>query len=179
MSNQARITSIDALEAFRAELIQYIEKARVALEDMSGEARRTRTWLDVDRTQYWTAQFKKLTKQLHQAEEELYSANLTSPHASNALQKMAVARARARLEQAEAKMRVVKHWRQIYDNRTSPLLRQLEPMYFRVGQLLPKAVHSLGESIKVLQAYAESNRPAQRQSAPAPASEPPAGGPPP
>ena len=91
MSDQARISSIDALEAFRAELIHYIEKARVALEDMTGEARRTRTWLDVDRTQHWGALFKKLTKQLHQAEEELYSANLTNPHASNALQKMAVA----------------------------------------------------------------------------------------
>jgi len=43
MSNQARISSIDALEAFRAGLIRYIEHARVALEDMTGHARRTRT----------------------------------------------------------------------------------------------------------------------------------------
>jgi len=171
MSNQARISSIDALEGFRAELIHYIEKARVALEDMTGEARRTRTWLDVDRTQYWAAQIKKLTKLLHQAEEELYSANLTNPRAANAIQKMAVARVRLKLDEAEAKMRVIKHWRQIYDNRTAPLLRQLEPMFFRVGQQLPKAVHSLGESIKSLQAYAEASRPAQRQAAPPPAAE--------
>jgi hypothetical protein len=172
MSNQARISSIDALEAFRAELIHYIEKARVALEDMTGEARRTRTWLDVDRTQYWAAQIKKLTKQLHQAEEELYSANLTNPQASNALQKMAVARAQRKLDEATAKMRVTKHWRQIYDNRTGPLLRQLEPMFFRVGQHLPKAVHSLGESIKLLQAYAESSRPSQAQAPPPESLEP-------
>ena len=173
MSDQARISSIDALEAFRAELIHYIEKARVALEDMTGEARRTRTWLDVDRTQHWGALFKKLTKQLHQAEEELYSANLTNPHASNALQKMAVARARHKLDEAEAKMRVIKGWRQVYDNRTGPLLRQLEPMFFRVGQQLPKAVHSLGESIKILQAYAEASRPSLRPAAPPPAPESP------
>ena len=166
MSNQARVSSIDALEAFRAELIHYIEKARVALEDMTGEARRTRTWLDVDRTQHWSGQMKKLTKLLHQAEEELYSANLTNPQASNTLQKMAVAKVRHKLDEAEAKMRVTKRWRQVYDNRTSPLLRQLEPMFFRVGQQLPKAVHSLGESIKILQAYAEASRPAQRQAPP-------------
>ncbi|MEI7910623.1 MAG: hypothetical protein WCK77_13385 [Verrucomicrobiota bacterium] len=171
MSNQARISSIDALEAFRAELIHYIEKARVALEDMTGEARRTRTWLDVDRSQHWAGQLKRLTKLLHQAEEELYSANLSNPLAANALQKMAVVRVRRKLDEAEAKMRVIKHWRQIYDNRTSPLLRQLEPMFFRVGQQLPKAVHSLGETIKTLQAYAETHRPAQRQAAPPPGPE--------
>jgi chromosome segregation ATPase len=161
MSNQARISSIDALEAFRAELIRYIEHARVALEDMTGDARRTRTWLDVDRTQYWASQFKKLTKQLHQAEEELYSANLTSPHASNAIQKMAVQRAKRKLEEAEAKINLIKRWRQVYDNRTAPLLHQLEPMFAQVGQRLPKAVHALSETIKILQAYAESGRPAQ------------------
>ncbi len=173
MSNQARISSIDALEGFRAELIHYIEKARVALEDMTGEARRTHTWLDVDRTQYWAAQLKKCKKQLDQAEEELYSANLTSPQASNAIQKLAVAKARRKLDEAEAKMSVIKRWRQVYDNRTGPLLRQLEPMFFRVGQHLPKAVHSLGESIKSLQAYAESNRPSQVMAPPPPGLEPP------
>jgi hypothetical protein len=166
MSNQARVSSIDALEVFRAELIHYTEKARVALDDMTSEARRTRTWLDVERTQYWAAQLKKLTKQLEQAEAELYSANLTSPLASNALQKMAVVRVRRKLDEAQAKMRVIKHWRQVYDNRTGPLLRQLEPMFFHVGQQLPKAVHALGEIIKTLQAYAEASRPALRPAAP-------------
>ena len=168
MSNQARISSIDALEAFRAELLRYIDQARVALDDMTGEARRTSTWLDVDRTQYWAGQIKKLTKLLHQAEEELYSANLTNPQAANTMQKMAVARVRHKLDEAAAKMRVTKHWRQIYDNRTGPLLHQLEPMFFRVGQQLPKAVHSLSESIKSLQAYAEAHHPAQRPPASTP-----------
>jgi len=62
-------------------------------------------------------------------------------------------------------MQVIKRWRQVYDNRTGPLLRQLEPMFFRVGQHLPKAVHTLGETIKTLQAYAESTRPAQSKPA--------------
>ncbi|MEO0017272.1 MAG: hypothetical protein RLZZ522_555 [Verrucomicrobiota bacterium] len=167
MSNQARISSIDALEAFRAELIRYIEHARVALEDLTGDARRTRTWLDVDCTQHWAGQLKKRTKQLHQAEEELYRANLTNPQASNAFQKMAVQRAKRKLEEAEAKMHLIKRWRQVYDNRTTPLLHQLEPMFAQVGQQLPKAVHALTETIKILQAYAESGRPAAPKARPA------------
>ncbi len=159
MSDQAKISSIDALEAFRADLIQYIAKARVALEDMEGGVRRTQTWLDTDRAQHWAGQIKLWTKNLHQAEQELYSANLTNPQAANAFQKMAVVKAKRKLEEAEDKMRVVKKWRQTFENRATPLLRQLDPMFHLVGQQLPKGVFSLGESIKALQAYAEKNTP--------------------
>jgi hypothetical protein len=155
MSDQVRISSIDALETFRADLIQYVEKARVALEDAESEARRTRSWLDMDRTGYWAGQCKQRAKLLEQAEAELYNVTLTSPRESHAFQKMAVIKARRKLEEAEEKMRVVKHWRQTFENRATPLLRQLDPMFFLIGQHLPKGIHSLGEAIKALHAYAE------------------------
>jgi hypothetical protein len=161
MAEHANVASIDALEAFRADLIQYMEKARVALEDAEGEVRRTRTWLDSDRTTYWTAQYKQRVKQLEQAEAELYNVTITSPSESHTFQKMAVMKARRKLEEAEEKLRVLKKWRQTFDNRVTPLLRQLDPMFFMVGRHLPKGVHSLGESIKALQAYAEKG-PASR-----------------
>jgi hypothetical protein len=155
MSDQVRISSIDAIEAFRGDLIQYIAKARSALGDMEGEVRRTQTWLDADRTQHWLGQAKTWTKKLHQAEQELYSANLTNPQAANSFQKMAVAKARRNLEAAEEKIRVVKKWRQSFETRTTPLLRQLDPLFQIVGQELPKGVHALTESIKAIHAYAE------------------------
>lgn len=167
MSDQARITSIDALEAFRSALLQYVEKARVALEDAEGEVRRTRSWLEVDRTGYWAGQYKQWTKQLEQAEAELYNVTLTRPQESHAFQKMAVLKARRKLEQAEEKIRVVKHWRQTFENRTSPLLRQLDPMFFLVGRHLPKGIHALGEAIKALQAYAEKAPPMKPSAPPA------------
>lgn len=170
MAEHANVSSIDALEAFRADLVQYVEKARVALEDAEGEVRRTRAWLDGDRPQYWTGQFKQRTKQLEQAEAELYNVTLTSPRESHAFQKMAVMKARRRLEEAEEKLRVLRKWRQTFDNRVTPLLRQLDPMFFLVGQHLPKGIHALGESIKALQAYAEKI-PAPKPAA-APAAEP-------
>ncbi len=160
MSGQAKISSIDALEAFRADLIRYIDKARVALEDMEGDVRRTQTWLDTDRKQYWERELREWMKKLHQAAQELYSANLTNPQASNAFQKMAVVKARRGVEEAVAKLRVVKKWRQSFETRAAPLLRQLDPLFQLVGQQLPKGVHSLGESIAALQAYAEKFTPA-------------------
>ena len=155
MSDQVRISSIEALESFRADLIQYVEKARMALEDAESEVRRTQSYLDMDRLGYWTTQSKRRTKLLEQAEAELYNVTLTSPQESHAFQKMAVQKARRNLDEAEGKLLVVKRWRQTFDNRATPLLRQLDPMFFLVGTHLPKAIHSLGEAIKTLQAYAE------------------------
>ena len=155
MSDQVRISSIEALEAFRGDLIKYVEKARMALEDAESEVRRTSSYLDMDRLGYWTAQCKQRTKLLEQAEAELYNVTLTSPQESHAFQKMAVVKARRNLEEAEAKLHVVKRWRQAFENRATPLLRQLDPMFFLVGRHLPKGIHFLGEAIKALQAYAE------------------------
>lgn len=157
MSDQAKVSSIDALESFRADLIQYVEKARMAMENAEGEVRRTRTWLDVDRTGYWNRQMKHRVKLLDQAEAELYNVTLTSPRDSHSVQKMAVAKAKRDVMEAEEKIRRLKYWRQTFDNRVTPLLRQMDPMLFIVGQHLPKGIHALTEMIKTLQAYAEKS----------------------
>jgi hypothetical protein len=159
MAEQAKVSSIDALEAFRADLIKFVERARLALENAEGEVRRTRTWLDVDRTNYWNTQIRQRTKQLETAEAELYNANITAPNESHAFHKMAVLKARRRLQEAEEKLLVLKQWRRNFDNRATPLLRQLDPMFFLIGRTLPSGIHTLGEQIKTLQAYAETGVP--------------------
>lgn len=170
MAEQANVSSIDALEAFRADLIQFLEKARVALEDAESEVRRTRTWLDVDRANHWMAQMKLRLKHLEQAEAEYYNARITRPNENHASHKMAVAKAQRRVDEAEEKLHIIKRWRMQFDNRATPLLRQLDPAFFLIGSHLPKGVHALAESIKALQAYAE------KTSAPKTAAPPTGGG---
>lgn len=158
---------MDALESFRADLIQYVEKARVALEDAEAEVRRMRTWLDVERTGYWTREMKQRIKKLEQAEAELYNATITRPRESHAFYKMTVAKARRKVDEGEEKIRILKKWRRDFDNRVTPVVRRLDPMFFTVSQQLPKGIHSLGESIKALQAYAERG-PSVKPTAPQP-----------
>lgn len=165
MAEHANVSSIDALERFRADLIQYVDKARMALDEAEGDVRRTRAWLDVDRTTHWKREFKQRVKHLEQTEAEYYNARITRPTETHAFHKMAVAKAKRRVEEAEEKLRVLKRWRQEYDTRVAPLLRQLDPMSNLVGRQLPKGIHSLGESIKALQDYAEKG-PAPKPSAP-------------
>lgn len=167
MSDQAKVSSIDALEAFRADLIRFVENARAALEDAEGEVRHTRIWLDGDRTAHWARQMKQRIKQLDQAEADCHNARIIRPDESHASLKLAVARAKRRVVEAEEKMRVLKHWRMHFDNRVTPLVRRLSPAFFMVCKHLPDGIHSLDESIKALQAYAENSPAPKPPAAPA------------
>ena len=48
MADRAHVSSVDTIEAFRANLIAYLAKARPLLEDAADEVSRTRQWLAGD-----------------------------------------------------------------------------------------------------------------------------------
>lgn len=168
MSGPAKVSSIEALEAFRAELIRYIEKARAALDEAESEVRRTRSWLDVESARNWSNEIKKRKKRLELAEADYYNARITRPDENHGAHKQMVARAQRALEEAEEKALVVRKWRERYDNVVLPLVRQLDPATFMVCRELPKGAHLLGEWIKSLQEYAAKFPSA---AAPAPATD--------
>lgn len=157
MDGQANVSSIDALETFRADLIRFIEKAQMALEEAEGEVRRTRTWLEDNRSKHWMNEMKLRMKQFEQAEAEYYNARITRPKESHPFHKMAVAKAQRRIAEAEEKLQTIKRWRLQFDSRVSPLLRRLDPAFYMVGHHLPKGVVDLGEMIRALQAYSEKS----------------------
>ena len=48
MPQTAKVTSIEAIDAFKASLIVYLEKAGSVLDDVSDDVVRTRIWLQSD-----------------------------------------------------------------------------------------------------------------------------------
>ena len=173
MADQAKVTSIDALESFRATLVRYLERARRSLDDVGGEVRRTRTWLDGDRRMHWDQQAKIRARKLAQAEQELYSVRLTDTHGVHALQKMMVLKARRAFDEAEEKQRVIKQWHRKFDQSVEPMLKRLESTQELVSLHLPLALASLDGSIRLLESYAEAHAPAP-QPTPAGGAPPPA-----
>src|SRR5271170_2137284 len=108
MANQARVTSTDALESFRASLIVFLAKAHRCVDDVSDEVRRTRVWLQHDQRVHWEGEFRRRTKLLGQAEQELMSARLTNDNeGAMMLRQAAVSRARRALGEAEEKIRAL------------------------------------------------------------------------
>lgn len=155
MDSQARVGSIDAIQAFRATLIRFAERSRRALDDVTGEVKRTRGWLESEQRLKWEAEYRRRARQLEQAEQELFSARLSALRQDKSVQQLAVKKARRALTEAEEKLAVLKRWRQAYDARVEALAKQLESLQDTLSRQVPQGILSLGNSIRYLQDYAE------------------------
>ena len=67
MPERAHVTSIDALESFRASLIIYLAKARPVLEEVAADVVRTRLWLENDQRTYWENQVRSRARKVEEA----------------------------------------------------------------------------------------------------------------
>lgn len=155
MSQQAKVTSVDALDRFRASLIIFLSKARRSLDDAGDELRRTRLWLQHEQRVRWENAARQGRRDLEAAEQELFSAKLSSLRDNISAQQMAVRKARAALAHAEEKLRNVKAWTRNYEGVADPLSRRLEGLRQYLDFELPKGVSYLVQAQRTLDAYAE------------------------
>ena len=154
MPDRAQVTSIEALDSFRAELLVYLSKMRPLLEDSSDEISRTRLWLQSDRRLHWESQVRRRTKELAQAQQALFSAELANLRGPAMAERMAVQRRERALADAQEKLRLVKRWTIEFDHRAEPLAKQLESLHSVLTQTIPKAAAWLAQAVKTLDAYA-------------------------
>ncbi|EDY18876.1 hypothetical protein CfE428DRAFT_3534 [Chthoniobacter flavus Ellin428] len=169
--NQANVTSVDALDAFRAGLIIFQSKARRALDDATDELRRTRMWLQHEQRTRWENEMKKRMRALEAAEQELISAKLSSLRDNITFQQNAVRKAKAAVAEAEEKLRMIRKWNQNFDAIADPMAKRLEGLRQFLDFNLPKGITYLVHAAQTLEAYAEVQAPKDAPNA-APAAEP-------
>ncbi|HEV2394482.1 MAG TPA: hypothetical protein VG146_19195 [Verrucomicrobiae bacterium] len=160
MPQQARVTSLEALSAFRAYLIVYLGQARPALEEIGADVLRTRLWIENDQRAHWEGQLRRCTKELEQAQEALFSARLSQLGHETAAQQMAVHRAKRTVEEAQMKLRLVKKWQREFDGRVQPLVKQVEKLHTVFSNDMVQAVTFLTKAINTLAAYSQGGSPA-------------------
>jgi len=156
MAEQAQITSVEAIEAFRAALILYLSQARPSIEEVSGEVVRTRTWLQNDQRRLWEQELRQRRKKLEEAQQELFSARISHFQEATSLQQMAVNRWQRAVREAEEKLARLKKWDRELDNRSEPLLKQAEQFQTILTIEMPKAIAHLDQTVKILEAYADT-----------------------
>jgi hypothetical protein len=175
MPDKAHVTSVEALESFRASLITYLSKARPTLEEVSAELMRTRLWLENEQRTNLEGQMRRRTKAHEQAQQALSSARFSNLREPNALEVMAVQKARRAVEEGEAKLRLCKQWDRDFDNRVQPLGKELEKLQTVLSNDMMQAAAYLAKTIATLSAYAEV-APPSALAAPGPLPEPIEGG---
>ena len=170
MPERARVTSLEVIESFRAKLIIYREKAGRVLDEVNDDVMRTRLWLQAERPAHWQNQIRRLTHELEQRQQELFSAQLSGLRDSSYAQQAAVQKARRAIHDAGEKLKTTKQWHRQYDQRVEPLGRQVEKLRHTLGNDLGQAVAWLNEMTKTLSEYAEI-LPGNTTAKPAPASD--------
>jgi len=154
MAERAQVTSVEAVESFRASLIVYLKSARAAVEEACDEILRARAWIQEDRRPYWMNELRLRGRKLEEARAELFSARMSQFHDSTALQLMAVQRAERALRDGEVKLQMIKKWGREIENQTDPLLKQLNQLQGFLTADMGKAVAHLAQVIRALHAYA-------------------------
>ncbi|MEY4386555.1 MAG: hypothetical protein RLY20_1838 [Verrucomicrobiota bacterium] len=172
MPERAKVTSLEAIELFRARLIIYREKAGRVLDEVGEDVLRTRMWLQNDRVTFWEGQIRKRQKDLEMRQQELFSAQLSGMRDASFVQQQAVRRAREGVRAAEDKLRIVKQWNRQYDQRVEPLGKQVEKLRHNLVHDLGNAIGFLAEVNKTLAEYTEL-RPASSAPQPSPDSNQP------
>jgi len=154
MAERAQVTSVEAIQSFRGSLILYLSKARPALEEVSNEVLRTRTWLQNDQRRNWEHQFKIRSRKLEEAQQALFSAMVSQLQSVTAEQQRLVHQAKHAVEEVDNKLKSLKQWDRELENRSAPLLKQVEQLHGFLTSDMVKAVAYLAQVVKALDAYA-------------------------
>ena len=171
MAERAQITSVEAIESFRSKLIEYISQMRPAVGEIGSEVTRTRAWLQGDQRLYWEHELRLRARRLEAAKGELSNATMAQLGESAALHRVAVRRAQEAVSEAEAKLKLLKLWSRELENRTAPLVKQVDQLYGFLAVDMVRGVAQLDNTLKALEAY-RNVTPTHRN---APASNSPAG----
>jgi hypothetical protein len=159
MADRAHVTSTEALERFRAALVTYRERASAALHEMGDEVRRVRHWIQHDRLPYWHHEIHRRTRVLNDAQQRLFSAELSAFRDTAGEEKRQVLRCREALREAEEKLRLTRKWDQAFDSVIGPLAKHVDHLRSLADDDLPLAIHALASMIQALEAYAERHAP--------------------
>jgi hypothetical protein len=170
MAEQAKVTSIEALESFRSALIIFLTDSRRSLDEVGDAVRRTKQWLENDLRTKWEAEIRRRNKVLSEAQQELFGSKISNLKTASAQKEEAVRKARRAVAEAEEKLRNVKKWNKNYDSIVEPMIKQLEGLRGYLDYDMVKSLAYLVQAQKTLEGYAEATPPPD--SAPAPSSEP-------
>ena len=166
MATQAKLTSLEALEALRSSFIVFKAKARRSLDDVGDEVRQMRQWLQHTQRTHWESEIRLRAKKVEQAEQELLSVKLAGHREALIVRQATVRRTRELLAEAQSKLRVVKQWTLQYDSVSDPVNKRLDEMRQFLEFDVPQAIAYLANIQKTLESYTETPAPASSEPAP-------------
>ena len=95
----------------------------------------------------------------------MFNARVSQLNAASALHHMAVQRGQRAVEEAETKLKLLKKWEGELENRTAPLMKQIDQLHGFLLTDMTRAVAYLDQVLKALDAYTSVAMPGAKPAA--------------
>jgi hypothetical protein len=158
MSPGAKVQSIDTLREFRVSLSNFGSAATQAMAAVEIEIRRTLDWLKHDQVKYWQQEVRRREDKVGEARQDLsrclISTTAGGTQASCTDQKVALEKAKKRLDEAREKVEVVRRWCQIVEQEVGDYRGPAQQLTTMLDGDVPKAMALLARKIQALEQYA-------------------------
>lgn len=156
MRPSARVKSIDAVESLSAAIGVFGEEASAALESLQMETRRAVEWIQHDRKDYWAGQVRRSYENLAEARHDLERCqlrHLNEDRPSCHEEKVAIEKAKRRLQTAREKVEAVRRWSQTIAQAVIEYHGTVTQMTGWIQADLPRAIARLGRMTTALESY--------------------------
>jgi hypothetical protein len=155
----ARVESIDAIKDFRIRLTKFQELAGRALSDADSDINKMTRWLEGEALNHWTSAIRKRQEILAKAEEALRQKTLykdaSGSRQSGIEEQKAVKIAKERLEEAQTKLKNVKHWTRAMQKEVTLYRGAVAAFANDIAAGVPQAIAQLGALLTHLDKYME------------------------
>lgn len=168
MGERARVTSVEALGAFRPALVKFTEEASAALMTAEAGAQRAVQWLRSDRVPHWTREVRRRQELVVRARGSLESKRPLHPDESASLveQQIALDKAKRALADAERKLAESRRWTGVLERALEEYRGSVQGLGWFIRADLEKAQGALERMAAALEAYLALGGPASDAAGP-------------
>ena len=155
MSKQARITSVESLDRFRASVKEFQLTGLRALGAMNQDVQRMQSWIEHEQPPVWRIRIRKIEAEVNNARSDLERARISRPNDSPRMfldMQKALEKALRKQRQAMERIQLLKKWSRKIDH---------EGMLLRAGTqslttILEVDMNQLASKLKVLSRHLEA-----------------------
>ena len=157
MGQAARVTSIDAVQEMAAAIASFRGEASAALDELDMEIRRALEWILHDRKEYWSEEVRRGWQRVTEARIQLQQAQMSrriAEHEPSCFdEKKALERSKRRLEVAQAKVEVVRHWIGAIDHAVNEYRASRAQLAGWLDADVPSGLSALARITETLESY--------------------------
>ncbi|MCH8828762.1 MAG: hypothetical protein IID45_04215 [Planctomycetes bacterium] len=156
MTGSANVRSLQAIRDFRSALVTFGEDARSAVESLRAELHRTLQWIDVERPAYWRGESRQGFEAVASARSELAKKKVIAAGSHRPFcyeEKLALDRAKQRLQTAMDKRKAVEQWAVKVHRAADRYSTRIARFDRLLNHELPKVAGRLDRMIRALEAY--------------------------